>query len=635
MRITKCMLVALVCALSPFTQIAGAEPVSSFRGAVTRAVLSSPRVNASWFNFEASREAEQVVRGRYYPSVDLIAEIGREKRETPAFEIGHYTRDAARVSVTQMLFDGFQTREEVAQLNFEKLALYYQLQRDSQEAALEGAQAYLDMVKYQELVRLAEQNYVVHRQVHDRIAERAMGGVARGVDLEQAAGRVALSETNLLTEMTNLYDVQTRFQRVVGELPAEDLALPEVATTLMLPDSRRDALNLAYGQSPVINAAIENLRSTQSALNSTNGPMMPRFDLRARYQVEHDTDGFEGRYEEEAIELIMTYNLYRGGTDSARKRQFNNLYYFAVEERKQACLNVRQSVLIAYNDVRSLEEQLIYLDQTMMSQDKTRRAYRDQFNLGDRTLLDLLDSQNEYFDAQRAFFNAKSDLLTAQARTLSNMGLLLTAMDVDGLNAEKIEELDLNLERPYEDENTMALCPPETSEPRSVDKEALFASLMAGNYRNSDRGDDYDYDSGYGAATVTPVAVGAAAASRYREVGENQVALELNVLFNVNSSYIANSYDDEVYNAAAFLHDHPEVKAIVEGHTSSTGTPEYNQWLSERRARRVREMLIEEHNIDPGQITAVGFGQTNPVASNDTDEGREMNRRIDLVLDGN
>ncbi len=578
-----------------------AEPVSDFRQAVTQTVLTNPRVNASWYNFEATREAQTSARGGYFPSVDLNAEIGEENRDTPLIDTGNYSRDAVRFSITQMLFDGFQTREEVSRLGYEKLSRYYDLKRASEETALEAADAYLDTMRYQKLVKLAENNYIVHRQVFDKIAERTGGGVSQGVDLEQAAGRVALAESNLLTEMTNLFDVRSRFQRIVGDLPADELMMPTVPTS-MIPQLREGALNQAYEQSPEINAAIENLRSTQAALNSTNAPMMPRVDLRYRNEVEHDTDGFDGTFDEEAIELVLTYNLFRGGADSARKREFYNRYNGAIEERKQACLNVRQNVMIAFNEIKALEEQLVYLDRNQLSQDKTRRAYRDQFDLGQRTLLDLLDSQNEYFDTQRSYVSAQADLLSAQATTLSGMGLLLASMDVGGLNDDKIAELQLNLSR-GDDENGQPLCPPEAPQEVVVDKDALFAGLMAGS-------------------------------SRYRDVGENRVSLEMQVTFAVNSSVITGNFDTEIANAAKSLQDNPAMTAVVEGHTDSTGTAKYNLWLSDKRAEAVREMLIKEHNVNPDQVTSVGYGMTRPMADNDTTEGRRQNRRVELVLDG-
>jgi adhesin transport system outer membrane protein len=105
------------------------------------------------------------------------------------------------------------------------------------------------------------------------------------------------------------------------------------------------------------------------------------------------------------------------------------------------------------------------------------------------------------------------------------------------------------------------------------------------------------------------------------------------VQFAFNSSIITNDFDGEIGNAATFLQDNPQVRAKVEGHTDNTGTPEYNKWLSERRATSVRQMMIDKHGVNPEQITAVGFGQDKPTADNDTVEGRQRNRRVELVLD--
>lgn len=601
MKWNRSLVISCAAALGFLQLPAHAEAVANFEQAVTQAVMTNPQVRAGWYNFEASREAQRAAQGGYYPSVDITADIGREDRSTPLVDFDDYSRDATRLSITQMLFDGFKTREEVRRLGFTKLNQYYELQSASEAVALEATQAYLDTVRYQRLVEFAENNYVVHRQVYDKIAERTSGGVSQGVDLEQAAARVALAESNLLTEMTNLHDVQARFQRVIGDLPAEKLEFPVVPVDL-IPQMRDAALHLAYEKSPEIDAAIENLRASQAALNATNAPMMPRVDLRYRNEVEHDTDGLDGRFELEAIELVASYNLFRGGADSARKREFYNRYNAAIEERKQACLNVRQNTIIAFNDIRALEQQVVYLERNRLSQDKTRKAYLDQFDLGQRTLLDLLDSQNEYFDTQRAYVSARADLLAAQARTLASMGLLLASMDVKGLNADQLAELNLDTSRDN-DKNGQHLCPPEAPLEVKVDKEALLSNLAkAGN-------------------------------SRYRELGENQIAVSLNVQFAHDSSVITRDFDIEIQRSAAFLKENPRVKAIVEGHADSIGPDNYNLWLSDRRAQAVRQMMIDKHGVDPEQISAIGYGETRPLSSNATSEGRAQNRRVDLVLD--
>ena len=82
--------------------------------------------------------------------------------------------------------------------------------------------------------------------------------------------------------------------------------------------------------------------------------------------------------------------------------------------KRPACLFVVR-VMIAFNNVRALEQQVVYLAQQLDSQDKARKAYGDQFDRNQRTLLDLLDSQNELFDTQRAMVSAQTDLVKAQS----------------------------------------------------------------------------------------------------------------------------------------------------------------------------------------------------------------------------
>jgi len=81
------------------------------------------------------------------------------------------------------------------------------------------------------------------------------------------------------------------------------------------------------------------------------------------------------------------------------------------------------------------------------------------------------------------------------------------------------------------------------------------------------------------------------------------------------------------------MRDYPAVKAIIEAHTDSTGTDQYNQLLSERRADAVFEMLVDKYGVNPTQLSAVGRGESMPVASNSTDEGRAQNRRVELIMD--
>ncbi len=574
---------------------AWSEPVTSLSEAISRSVVENPEVKASWYTFEAAGDARRAGQGGYYPRVDLSAQVGHERLDrSDAAEIS-YDPWNVRLSLTQMLFDGFSTRNEVARLDHMRKVRYFEFRKTSEEVALETTRAYLDTLRYQQLVDLAKENYVQHKQVYDDIQQRTEAGISRRVDLEQASARLALAEANLLTEATNLHDVSARFQRVIGELPSDTLQEPEMPAA-MIPGSRADALNTAYSLNPELNASIENILASQSALKVKDAAMLPRLDLRLRKEREDYTDGVNVERDEEAIELVLNYNLYNGGSDRARQREFHKRIDIAHQIREKVCRDVRQQTVIAYNDIGSLRQQEQFLDRNQTAIGKARDAYRKQFDIGQRTLLDLLDTENEYFEVSRTYVNTVHNLKLAQARTLAAMGQLLSSFDVTGAEgAGAMVGLS-------EEAEGIGRCPPELPAQQVIDKEALLAGLVKKELP-------------------------------FREIEGDKLAFRMDVKFALNSSLLVNEYDQDIADAAQYLKDNPDTKAVIAGHTDWTGTDKYNQWLSERRADSVYQRLVNDYEIAPERLEAVGYGESQPMADNKTADGRRLNRRVDMVID--
>ncbi len=109
------------------------------------------------------------------------------------------------------------------------------------------------------------------------------------------------------------------------------------------------------------------------------------------------------------------------------------------------------------------------------------------------------------------------------------------------------------------------------------------------------------------------------------------VMVDLNINFAINSSIIDETYSHRIKEFAEFLNNNPKLKATIEGHTDYTGTDKYNQWLSERRAASAVTAL-KKYDVDASRLTAVGYGETQPIATNKTKEGRAANRRIQAVI---
>lgn len=107
-----------------------------------------------------------------------------------------------------------------------------------------------------------------------------------------------------------------------------------------------------------------------------------------------------------------------------------------------------------------------------------------------------------------------------------------------------------------------------------------------------------------------------------------KVSITLLVEFDFDKAKVKPQFHDEIARVAAFLQAYPKTTGVLEGHTDSIGSEQYNQRLSERRAESVKKYLVEKFNIDGARLTTVGYGETKPVATNATDAGRRRNRRV-------
>ncbi|MEW6695343.1 MAG: TolC family outer membrane protein [Pseudomonadota bacterium] len=576
--------------------------------AVRAAIVNNPEVQARWHAFTAADAQKDVAAAGWRPSVDLTYGIGREHRvDPPGTPEQRFNRSAASLTLTQTLFDGFFTPSEVQRLSYAKLTRYYELLEAAENIALEAVRAYADVARYSALVQEAKANYVEHKLTAQQIEERVKAGVSRRVDMDQATGRLALAESNLLTEIANLHDVSARYQRILGVKPPA--TLPPLRDGLRLagvPGSMADAMRQGLPASPTINAAYENVRALRQEIESRKAAYWPRVDFRIRQTWGRDIDNVNGRTRDLTAEILLNYNLYRGGADQAREKQAVELHKQARDLQEKACRDVRQTLAIAYNDVVRLREQLGYLDQHRLSTEVAREAYRQQFDIGQRTLLDLLDTQNEYFEASRAYINAQYNEFVAQARTLASMGKLTASLGVS--RPDQPSATDAGQDRgelPPEE-----LCPFETPALFEIDKAKAVAEAPV-----------------RARPAAPPVPAPAAAPAP----AVQKVTLQADALFDFDKAVVTAQGKAELDKLVDKIKAANLDVAIAVGHTDSVGSEAYNERLSLRRAEAVKAYLVSK-GIPAAKVRTEGRGEREPIADNATAEGRAKNRRVEVTI---
>lgn len=403
--------------------------------AVEKAILQNPEVKLRFHNLEAAKAERKVAEGGWLPRIDLEIAAGSYQSKNPALSSSlGYAGNRASLQLRQTLFDGFATLHETRRLSYAHQAAFYDFLSASNQIALETARAYLDVLRYRELVQLAADNFTTHQEVHDRLSQKVTAGVGRRVDLEQAAGRMALAESNWLTEVSNLHDVSARYQRLVGEVPS-----PTLATVVPLVDLQKPTpsfLTDAVRTNPEFLSAVASIRGYRSDANLRRSAYAPTVELRARQSYESNQNGATGDYRDSTVELVLNYNLYRGGADKARVNQYVAKLNSAYDLRDKACRDIWQTGEIARNDSQRLASQINLLAQHELSTSKAKQAYQQQFDIGQRSLLDLLDTENELYQARRALANAEYDLQLSSMRTLATSGSLLSALKLRALSSE-------------------------------------------------------------------------------------------------------------------------------------------------------------------------------------------------------
>ena len=112
-----------------------------------------------------------------------------------------------------------------------------------------------------------------------------------------------------------------------------------------------------------------------------------------------------------------------------------------------------------------------------------------------------------------------------------------------------------------------------------------------------------------------------------------KVCIPLNIEFDIDRSEIQPKYDLDIAKVADFLREHPASTAVIEGHSDNVGSEQHNLDLSQQRAESVVNYLVDKFGIERSRLSAKGYGMTQPIADNATEEGKQKNRRIEAVID--
>lgn len=407
--------------------------------AIAITLATNPELKSAFNEFISKRYDNEASSGAYLPRIDLDAGIGYESINPAVGDSTDLTRKEASLTFTQLIWDGSSTLNDMDRTAAEAESLRYQLLADAQDKALEVTKVYLDSVKAYEILTLSESNLATHKRIYSDIKKRVDSGIGSTADLSQVEARLAKAHGNLAAAQNNLFDSHTTFTRLVGQTP-QSLIFPR-ADQNRIPYTIDEAISQAFEQHPVIKVSQVDVDSARYQYKQTKGRNYPTFSFEASQTWRDDAGGVEGSSDELTAMLRMRYNLYNGGTDSANSQSAAFQLNKSKDLRERTFRSVEEGLRLAWSALDFTLQQKEFLSDHVDSASDTVIAYEKQYRIGKRTLLDLLNTENELFEARKGYLDAKYAEQYAKFRVMNATGELLSALRVD-IPQEWLEQVE-------------------------------------------------------------------------------------------------------------------------------------------------------------------------------------------------
>ncbi len=435
---------ALACVLT----VTSPTRADTLREALALAYANNPGLQAARAQLRAVDETVPIALSGWRPRVSIAGDVTRRRNETViqgAIDSGALfaggttlrTSQSTSLSVSQPLFQGFRTQADTAQAKANVQAQRARLQTSEQQVILDAATAYFDVLRDTAIVELRTHDVQVLTRQLEATQDRFRVGEITRTDVAQAEARLSASVSARILAEGNLQRSRAAYVNVIGK-PPEDLVTPDPLGTL--PTSVDRALIAASENNPNVVAATYTAEAAQENIKSVRGELLPSLSLDGQLSKGWDTVADQSTAESASARLALTVPLYQGGATYARLRQAKHTAGQRRLEADQARLDARESATSTWEAYQSARASIAAIETQIVASEIALEGVQREAEVGARTVLDVLDAEQELLDARVSLVTAQRDQLVASLQLLSSVGGL-TAEDL-GLAVSLYDAMD-------------------------------------------------------------------------------------------------------------------------------------------------------------------------------------------------
>jgi adhesin transport system outer membrane protein len=421
--------------------------------AISQAVFTNPGVGEASANRRATEAELYQTQGSYLPQVRLESHIGPEKftqaiKPPPLGNGTWFNGREVSVAVRQIIFNGFASIHDIWRQTARVNAAAFRVRERSELIALDAAEAYIDVVRFLRIVALANENVANHEEIFENVKSRFGGGRTGEGDLQQALERVEAAKAAQAEFRKGLDDARSKYRKIVGLEPI-NLRFPGPLPGL--PRAKDIALTTALQYNPTLLAAESDREAAKQAFHVTDGAFVPNIALEGRASRGIDTDTFIGKRDDVSGKVVFSWDIFRGGQDLWQRTEMAERYTEETMRHARLQRDALEAIDKAWAARTITATRVAALQRQLAAEKKTIAIYRNEYEIGRRSLIDLLNAENQYFDAAVSLTSARGVIVFADYQLLAAMGALLeylrTATPVEAAPLDSIALLPAKLPR--------------------------------------------------------------------------------------------------------------------------------------------------------------------------------------------
>jgi TolC family type I secretion outer membrane protein len=397
--------------------------------ALAKAYQNNPTLLAARARLRAIDEGVPEAISGWRPTVSVNYDVGKAYIDTSggsSSSSGSQSRLPRTGSLTldQNIYRGGRTRSSIRRAEQDVLAERARLATTEQQIMLDGGTAYVDVLRDEAVLRLNQNNERVLRRQLEATRDRFQVGEVTRTDVAQAESRLARATADRIQAEGNLAQSRAAYQDVIGDFPG---TLQPVKALDNIPTSRDDTVNQAREASPEVIAARFTERAAAADIDVVTGELFPSVDLEGELVRRNDTSSTDSRSDGASITARFSLPLYQAGGVSARIRAAKQTHSQRRKELDAAIRTVIASATRAWEDYQTAVAQIKAFSAEVRSATIALEGVRQEAQVGSRTVLDVLDAEQELLDARVSLVRAQRDEAVSTFSVRQQIGTLVAS----------------------------------------------------------------------------------------------------------------------------------------------------------------------------------------------------------------